>query len=170
MHPCNLIQNRVPSVESKEEAEPMDESDAQNDLKGEESLLCDETVEDVDDYDTSASEDDKKAGGEDETAERTRSLEREVSCEVEISRDEKLDAEESRVATRRSQRRKTRTAASVDFDLKTEDKFETFEPDFKIKTEDSNEYDDAESVTSELDSLTSESTLTTRYRFLSSKV
>ena len=155
--------------EDEVKEEPMEENDdGQNDSKPEESLLCDESVEDVDNDDdqASTSDTDRKDSDDGTVSTKRKPLEREISCEVEISQDDK--SEDGRMATRRSQRRRAGKSLAVSYESKVFDDFaksETSEPDpeLKPKNEDSNpEDDDAESVTSELDSMTSESTLTTR--------
>ena len=91
------------------------------------------------------------------------------SCEIEISQDKKSDEDDSGVTTRRSQRRKTRPKPEIADDcdfaaeiaelvVKIEEKEEA-EAEENVAEDDNM---DGESVTSELDSLTSGSTLTTR--------
>ena len=192
-----------PLPESDRIDENFDDSVAEDaDQKNENDLMCDESVEDMDDLvisDDDIVEDQeqnitKKVEEESNQKDETNAVDLnaendgkkdEMSCEVEVvSQEKKSDEDEAGVVTRRSQRRKTprqipttdneddNAAAALPAnmnDLEGESS-ETDSKDPAVKNESESgaadelidENCDEESVTSEMDSLTSGSTLTTR--------
>ena len=191
-----------PLPESDRIDETFDDSVAEDaDQKNENDLMCDESVEDMDDLvisDDDIVEDQeqnitKRVEEESKQKDETNAVDLnaendgkkdELSCEVEVvSHEKKSDEDEAGVVTRRSQRRKTpRQIPTTDNeddnaaalpanmnDLEGESS-ETDSKDPAVKNESESraadelidENCDEESVTSEMDSLTSGSTLTTR--------